>query len=449
MNFHAITIADIVIERDSRQRREIETSDLEKSISRLGLLSPIIVNRKGNILVAGERRLEACRKLGWTSIACRYFDELSQLESAILEYEENNKRKALTWQEDVSAVSNIHQMFLTANESWTQAQTADELGLSKGHVSLCLIVAQHLSDERIIKCQTSREAWNILRRREQRKAGDALQQLLSDEPPINAALANESKPRQEIHNRNVSPTVSSSVSRNILPKNSSILNADFLTWAPQYSGPKFNFLHCDFPYGVNNNISRQGQQGEPNFFYNDSRDTFFDLLDCLCENFWKLMSVSSHVMFWYSKKYESEIIAKFSRIPAIQFAPHALVWHKTDNHGIVSDARRWPRHTYEKALLLMVGERQILKSVSDSIGRPTDPKLHPSCKPEPMLGHFFQMFVDGQTRMLDPTCGSGSALRAADALGAKEVIGIELNSEMAHIADVALDNARKLRGVKL
>jgi tRNA G10 N-methylase Trm11 len=62
-----------------------------------------------------------------------------------------------------------------------------------------------------------------------------------------------------------------------------------------------------------------------------------------------------------------------------------------------------------------------------------------------MLRHFFQMFVDENTRLLDPTCGGGSALRAAESLGASQVLGLEINKEYADNARVALKNFRNLR----
>jgi DNA modification methylase len=63
---------------------------------------------------------------------------------------------------------------------------------------------------------------------------------------------------------------------------------------------------------------------------------------------------------------------------------------------------------------------------------------HMSEKPVPMLQHFFRMIIDGSSRVLDPTCGSGSALRAALAAGAKTVLGLELNPEFATRAQVSL-----------
>jgi hypothetical protein len=42
--------------------------------------------------------------------------------------------------------------------------------------------------------------------------------------------------------------------------------ADFNTWAPAYTGPKFNVIHCDFPYGINSQdhlMGRAGPSGPP------------------------------------------------------------------------------------------------------------------------------------------------------------------------------------------
>jgi len=92
-------------------------------------------------------------------------------------------------------------------------------------------------------------------------------------------------------------------------------------------------------------------------------------------------------------------------------------------------------------------DRKIVRTVSGAYGSPTNKDLHPSTKPEPMLRHFFQMFVDENTSLLDPTAGSGSALRAAESLGAKRMLGLEVDQEYAKNANVAMRNFRNLRKV--
>ena len=59
-------------------------------------------------------------------------------------------------------------------------------------------------------------------------------------------------------------------------------------------------------------------------------------------------------------------------------------------------------------------------------------------KPQAVLRHYFRMLVDGHSSLLDPTCGSGSAVRAAVATGAGRFLGIELNKDFADEADRAL-----------
>jgi predicted RNA methylase len=50
-------------------------------------------------------------------------------------------------------------------------------------------------------------------------------------------------------------------------------------------------------------------------------------------------------------------------------------------------------------------------------------------KPVPMLKHFMEMTVDEYSRVLDPTAGSANALKAATALGAPTVLGLERDAE--------------------
>ena len=61
-----ISIADIKIHKRAREE-VLEIEELAESIKRFGLLNPIIVDTN-YILVAGYRRLEAAKRLGWSSI---------------------------------------------------------------------------------------------------------------------------------------------------------------------------------------------------------------------------------------------------------------------------------------------------------------------------------------------------------------------------------------------
>jgi ParB-like chromosome segregation protein Spo0J len=82
--------------RHRRHPGDIE--GLARSICDVGLLHPVVVGRDGT-LIAGARRLLACKILGWTDVPVTIID----LESVVRgEYAENIERKDFTWSESVA-----------------------------------------------------------------------------------------------------------------------------------------------------------------------------------------------------------------------------------------------------------------------------------------------------------------------------------------------------------
>jgi 2-polyprenyl-3-methyl-5-hydroxy-6-metoxy-1,4-benzoquinol methylase len=151
-------------------------------------------------------------------------------------------------------------------------------------------------------------------------------------------------------------------------------------------------------------------------------------------------------MFWYSVRHHDLTMSMFRELaPSLVFYPFPLIWLKSDNAGIASDVRRHPRHIYETCLLATRGNRHILKVVGDAYSAPTDKRWHASTKPEPVLKHFMSMLVDQDTTLLDPTCGGGSAIRVAEELGARTVLGMDIDESTVGNARQALRAARMLR----
>lgn len=440
----SVDINLIIVKRENRQRREIETKGgLEDSISRNGLIHPIVVD-ENLVLIAGERRLAACKNLKWTTIAVRFAKDLSDNERQIIELEENVKRSDLTWQEACLATSKIHLLHKEIDPRWTQLDTADVISNSQATIAKHLRVAEFLKreDPRILAASSYMEAFNIICRRDARAEGNALEELLKDfdlNDPVELPPPNT--PASEILVGDPyapKPEVRKGLAETILHKS-------FLEWAPSYNGPKFNFVHCDFPYGINPFAGPQGQAGVDSH-YEDSPEIYFQLLNCLLDNHDRLFSISCHLMFWFSDRMKEETLRLFEKkAPSFRFATFPLIWHKSDNAGISFDPRRMPRHTYETCLFAARGDRQIVRVVGDSYSCPTNNKLHPTCKPEPMLHHFFSMIVDDFTAMLDPTCGSGTSILAAERLSCQTCLGLESDWETAEMARLQLKNSRILR----
>lgn len=93
-----VAIASIVV--GVRRRSTLgRLQSLERSIQKYGLIHPIVL-RNGNELVAGQRRLEACRRLGWTTIPARAVEHMSDDDLRAIEFDENREREALNTYDD-------------------------------------------------------------------------------------------------------------------------------------------------------------------------------------------------------------------------------------------------------------------------------------------------------------------------------------------------------------
>lgn len=412
-----ILVADIVVDRPNRQRRNIGSiQDLADSINRVGLINPITVTRD-NVLIAGERRLEACRLLSEDyKIPARFVDELDPLELQLIELEENLKRSELSWQDQVRAVKTMHDILSSTNENWTQEKTAKYLGYAQPFIAERISLYSKLGDDRIKKAESISNARNIVQREHQRAVDNELNSMMQIAEPETST------------------------------SKSTIENKDFCEWIKTYNGSKFNLIHCDFPYGINHQKSEQGNIGTGVFEgYADSEDVYWSLCSALCTYLNNIALPSCHVMFWFSMKFYSETIEFIESHSNLELSDERpLIWFKSDNKGIVSDVSRRPRNVYETALLFSRGDRKIITPVSNVYACPTSKSFHPSEKPEPMLRHFFRMFVDEHSEILDPTCGSGTAIRAGVSLSAKRALGLELNPEFAKSAQGELTRMKGL-----
>lgn len=92
-----VKIEDIKIKKRVRQNLG-DMDALKESLRMYGLLNPITLNAN-NELIAGERRLQAAKALGWTNINAVVLSNITPAEQLELELEENNQRKEFTKEE--------------------------------------------------------------------------------------------------------------------------------------------------------------------------------------------------------------------------------------------------------------------------------------------------------------------------------------------------------------
>ena len=138
-DLQTVRIADVGANRFQPRRvfAEPELAELEASIRASGLLQPITVRARtggGWELVAGERRLRAAGRLGWTEIPAivRDFDDRAMLTLALVE---NLQRADLNVLEEAEGYQRLIEEF-----DLTQQQVADAVGKDRTTITNLLRV---------------------------------------------------------------------------------------------------------------------------------------------------------------------------------------------------------------------------------------------------------------------------------------------------------------------
>lgn len=462
-----LAVDSIIVPPDRQRENAKADSQLVQSIDRRGLLNPIIVHAD-MVLVAGERRLDAFRQLKADLIPARIFEELSPTDRFEAELQENLARKQLSWQEEVKAIGRYHELRIAAYPGWTQMGTADALGMSNANISKILAIYEAKDDADVMACPTITGAFNLITARAMRaKVAAQSRGLISADVvtslPLNISPTASKEERTAALMANLKAVNFASETVDDIDKSIKaikegrqaeallvaqrklelasdiIINADFLEWAESYDGPKFDVLHIDFPYGKNYSGARTRRTGKTHIapIYSDDPDIYRGLVEGLLNLQDKIAFSAAHCLFWFDMSYYNWTIDQFEAAGWQLVQPYPFIWSK-GYQGIAADTSRRPRHTYETALMFSRGDRKIVKIDKDVLDCPLDEKLHLNQKPVAMLKHFLRMFVDEHTAVLDPTCGSGSALAAAKQLGASRVLGIELDSANADVAKFLL-----------
>ena len=174
MNLHTLPINDIIIE--NRQRLDLGAiNEMADSLREHGLIQPVVINQQKR-LIAGQRRIEGAKLLGWTEISVVFRETLSEDELHELELEENIRRKNMSWQEIVLNISTIHALKVKKADydpsKWGQKETGALLGMDQARVSIATRIAPLLraelgpdnkptKDAKFWPCESLEAAWRL------------------------------------------------------------------------------------------------------------------------------------------------------------------------------------------------------------------------------------------------------------------------------------------------
>lgn len=396
-----IKLTEIKINEDRLRKDKGNLADLKESITAHGVFTPIVLDRN-NVLIAGERRLTACRELNLTEIPYVYLEDLDELTRTEIEFEENICRKDFSDEEKVSAVARLHVLkqkkFGTLPQGgkgtgWSAGDTAEAIGMNAGTVSICLQVNGALKNDAVktaLKSGGLQAAYKVV----QEEKIKAVTKLLSAKAVTTAAEKQLRMPTDYYLRGDCTELIKS------IPDNT------------------IDLVFGDPPFGINVNemnyfSSTGGSATKDNIQYDDSPVAVSNMWMKLVPELWRVMKPDSFFFFWCSlSNKEAEILMKNA---GFKLGPNYFMWCKDEESSYSPVPDRGFASAVEFAFYGWKGTPTLVKrgKLNYSLARLVRDKVHPHEKPVEMQQELIERFCITGSRILDPWAGSTSVIRAA------------------------------------
>lgn len=449
-----------IIEGDRIRKDYSHVPELANSIKERGLLQPIVITLD-NKLIAGGSRLKACRDiLKWTEIPVNYFEVLDDVTLRILEVEENVRRKAMTWQERVTAIAEVHNrqavVKAIAGDRWTQQATGELLGMSQANVAYALELASYIrkGDKEVLGCERLWDAINLLIKRK----SDESTKLLAKLTVPTTSLADARKLLSEASlddtadiftSASTGPSAGGVASLSddgempnaptaeaiIIPLSKMCLRQEgdgsSLSVIASLPDASVNHIITDWPYGID--MSTIQQSGGGMDVSATAAEHGVDANKKLQKDFiphaYRLIKDGGFFITWtdisvWQSNYDDLIAAGF------KVQPWPLVWYKTHRCQNMAASYNFTKN-YEIAIVARKGGATLIAPQDSSVfmGATDDEARslgHPFAKPTKLWHWLFQAVTIKGQLVLDPFAGAGSSTLAAIQYGLQP-LAIEVN----------------------
>ncbi|MFA5166695.1 MAG: DNA methyltransferase [Candidatus Paceibacterota bacterium] len=407
---------------DRMRRADADISAMKASIEKHGQIHPIVLNRD-NSLVAGFRRLQACKALN-IPVVCVYRDQLNALQAKELELEENICRKEMSWSDQVLAKQELDRLKKELygerhkgsqkSAGWSTKDTAKALGEStkqtRDDIALAGLIKKMPSLANIgTKGQALRAAREITIR--EKFASDA--------------------------EKKVTPAVKEMV---LLGRCEAVLQ----TLKPRY----YDVICTDPPFGTDHNKNikqtKNAPVGEQHTsymkLYSDTKSEYVIMMGRIIPELSRVAKDESFLYCFCQPMWFPMLVGLFMD-NGFSVCPFPLLWIKPVI-GATVRPMTWPSQSYECCLFGRKGNILLVEPfkawfMQDRLN-PND-KHHPVEKPVDLLYNMLKPIARPGMTLIDPFAGSGSTLVAA--LKHKMIPqGIEMDKDYRHYA---LDNLTK------
>jgi DNA modification methylase len=390
--------------------------ELCASIREKGLIHYPSVDGDNN-LIAGGRRLEALRLLGWVKIPVTRRHFVTPIQLRELELEENLQREDMTWQEEVNLKNEILQLKQSIHgvkglgrnqEGMSQADVAKLVGDSPSNFSLDVGLSQAMAViPELADCKTKDDA---------RKKMKQLQEKLITDELMRRHNANPEKSSNKFKEADASYIVGDA-----------LVN---LTNHPSYN---YSFINCDPPYGIDLNAVKKGTENTKTVeqdYQEWDVDNYLRLCQIVAKETYRIVD-NSFMTFWFGIQWYRELYDILTKEGWLVDAVPGI-WYAT-GAGQTNQPDLLLGKNYEAFFICRKGKPILNKrgrsNVFEFAKMGSEKKIHQTEKPLELMLEVINTFCPAHGEVLSPFLGSGVDIMASIKTNRK-CRGFDLNSEV-------------------
>lgn len=421
----------VTVNQRQRKTRPSQIEKLANNIQAVGQIHPITVDSE-NSLVAGFRRLMACQLLNQKVKAIRKSDIKDPILLQEIELSENIQREDLHWGDRILALDALYNLKKERDPSLSQERFAYDIGSTQSSVSEDLTVAAMIKNQpRLLEFANKEQALRAVKQIRSAVLVDALKERVEKEQ------AEQSEQEAQIQTDSASETEPKQPEKPVDPRKAyiekKVLLGDCCEILPRWKPKSFDLIVTDPPYGIE--LLKQKRRKHPDGFVaseeaygKDTAEAFIQLMDVVIPIFYEIMKDESHLWLFFGIEHYEWLTSKLKETGFLVDKVPAL-WIKQIGQT------NWPEYNlargYETFLFARKGTMPLQKQGVLNWFRiqPLSPeeKFHPTEKPISLMFNIISLSAAPGMTLLDPFCGAGSTLVAAQRLGLN-FVGIELDS---------------------
>lgn len=421
------------INDSDRERTDLgDIEELAESINRLGRgvnrpLQPIVIRRDDNMLITGGRRLSALRLLGQSELSegihYLYQDALEDDVLKEMELEENVRRKAMDWKEQIHSIAKIHLLkkrnATLSGEEWGVEQTGALLGISKFPVQYATILSKELKNNptsAIAQASGVREAIDLIvqerarlttkemaeRTKHQMKANVKAADMLSHDP---------GKGFEVVYTPNEATRI---------PLTQQIYHGDSLDILQTFPEASMDHCICDPPYAIDMDNIQQANMGTDVSTTANEHDVTenLQLFERMFPIIHRVLKPTSYFILWYDLDHH-ERLQKLATASGFKVQRWPFVWCKTSQCQNGAANVNFTKKT--EVAMICRREHALLADTKSSTSNykedsnVTDKALlgHPFVKPYSVWRLLIESVSNEGQTILDPFAGVGSCPTSA------------------------------------